>query len=181
MASYRQVMVDGSPVGIQGLDEIFASLKAEAIMPQDECLSHVLLERVEKANYVPYGAREIYAAALSREYAAYIASEDASGSGHKKPYPSWHGTPREQIPWYPTIDEDLCNGCGACLRMCKTGTLVPTDDGKARVSEPFACVVGCSSCANLCKPGAILFPPRSMLETYGQTSRHARRALFGRG
>lgn len=23
----------------------------------------------------------------------------------------WKGVPREQVPWYPTIDMDTCTGC----------------------------------------------------------------------
>ena len=180
VASYRQILVDGAPVGIQGLDAIFVALKKENIDPQDERLAQVLIERVSKGNYIPYGARDTYAAALGREYAAFLAQEGSAGVDRNGRYQNWRGIPREQIPWFPTVDEDLCNGCGICLRMCTTGALVATDNDKVCVTEPFACVVGCSLCASRCKPGAILFPPRSILQAYQPASKHARPNLFGR-
>jgi len=180
MASYRQILVDGAPVGMQGLDAIFVALKKENITPEDERLSQVLFERVGKDNYIPYAARDTYTAALGREYAAFLAQEGNVGAGRNRRYQDWRGIPREQIPWFPTVDEDLCNGCGICLRMCTTGALVATEDGKVCVVEPFACVVDCSSCADRCKPGAILFPPRSILQVYQPASKHARPNLFGR-
>jgi NAD-dependent dihydropyrimidine dehydrogenase PreA subunit len=180
MTSYRQILVDGSPVGMQGLDAIFATLEKEAVTPQDERLAQALIERVGKDNYIPHSARDIYIAALGREYEAFLAREGDAGAGRNKRYRRWRGIPREQIPWYPTVDEDLCNGCNICLRMCTTGALVATENGKVYVVEPFACVVGCNSCAKRCKPGAILFPPRSILEAYQPTSKHARPNLFGR-
>ena len=180
MASYRQILVDGAPVGMQGLDAIFEALKKEDITPHDRCITEVLIERVGKDNYIPYAARDTYAAALSHEYAAFLAREGNAGAGKNGHDRNWRGIPREQIPWYPTVDEDLCDGCGVCLRMCATGALVATECGKVCVIEPFACVVGCNSCAKLCKPGAILFPPRSILDTYQTASKHARPNLFGR-
>ena len=166
MSSYRQVIIDGSPAGMRGLDEIFAALHAAGTAPGDEALGPELVQRAGRDNYIPYGAREAYAAALSREYAAFVAALEGNGQPGRQGYGTWRGYPREQIPWFPTVDEDLCNGCGVCLRLCSAKALTPTPDGKVSVSEPFACVVGCSSCATICKPGAIIFPPRSLLEAY---------------
>ena len=56
MTSYRQILVDGSPVGMQGLDAIFAALKKEDVASQNERLAQALLERVGKDNYIPCGA-----------------------------------------------------------------------------------------------------------------------------
>lgn len=164
-ATYRQIMVDGSPVGLRGLDEAFAELHAGGRTPQDENLDAELLNRLGKDNYIPHTARELFGAALVREYAAFLA-RDQSGTPRRNGYGTWRDYPREQVPWYPTVNEDLCNGCGACLKLCRTGVLVPTADGKVQVADPYGCVVGCSSCANLCKPGAITFPARSILDTY---------------
>ena len=30
----------------------------------------------------------------------------------------WHGIPREEIDWHPTINEDACIGCGTCVTGC---------------------------------------------------------------
>jgi NAD-dependent dihydropyrimidine dehydrogenase PreA subunit len=163
--SYRQIIVDGSPVGLRGLDELFADLSRQGRTPQEEGLGSEFVRRLGEDNYIPYGAQELYAAAFVREYAAFLARAE-EGNGRRRGRATWRGYPREQIPWYPTVNEDLCNGCNACLKLCSVGALAPTDDGKVRVSDPFACVVGCSSCANLCKPGAIVFPARSILDAY---------------
>jgi len=67
--------------------------------------------------------------------------------------------PRENIPWYPTIDDEKCNGCQVCFQFCQNG--VYTWDEKnniAKVDRPFNCVVGCNGCENLCAMRAISFP-----------------------
>ena len=27
----------------------------------------------------------------------------------------WHGIPRKEIPWFPTVDTDACIGCTLCF------------------------------------------------------------------
>ena len=72
--------------------------------------------------------------------------------------------PREQVPWYPTIDEDKCTGCGACVEFCSHGTYEFDEaNGKAKVAHPFNCVVGCTGCEPQCPVGAISFPPLTVL------------------
>jgi len=65
--------------------------------------------------------------------------------------------PREEIPWFPTIDEVLCTNCGICLEFCANGVYA-LNDMQTQVVAPFNCVVGCSGCETLCTPGAIRFP-----------------------
>jgi NAD-dependent dihydropyrimidine dehydrogenase PreA subunit len=65
--------------------------------------------------------------------------------------------PRQEIPWFPTIDEGLCTNCGICVEFCAKGVYL-FDDVHTRVTAPFNCVVGCSGCESLCSPGAIRFP-----------------------
>jgi NAD-dependent dihydropyrimidine dehydrogenase PreA subunit len=166
MSSYRQVLVDGSPAGMRGLDETFEALHAAGMSPGDEALGQELVKQAGRDNFIPYGARESYAAALTREYAAYLALREGDGRRRERGYGTWRGYPREQIPWFPTVDEDACDGCGVCLRLCSAKALAPTGNGKVRVADPAACVVGCSSCAAVCKPKAIIFPPRSLLDAY---------------
>ena len=151
---------------MQGLDKIMEALRAEGRKPDDAGLGEDIVARVrQKKNYIPASAQYLFTAALAREYAAYLTRLE-SGASPKRGYGTWRGYPREAIPWFPTVNEDLCNGCSVCLKLCSTHCLAPTEDGKVWVTEPMACVIGCSSCANVCKPKAITFPPRSMLDAY---------------
>jgi CDP-4-dehydro-6-deoxyglucose reductase len=71
----------------------------------------------------------------------------------------WHGIPREEIPWNPTVDEDVCIGCGTCVVSCSR--LVYRFDferKKAVVADPLNCMVGCRTCASTCPANAISFP-----------------------
>jgi NAD-dependent dihydropyrimidine dehydrogenase PreA subunit len=65
--------------------------------------------------------------------------------------------PREKIPWYPVIDEELCTNCGTCIEFCSNGVFA-LDDIQTKVVAPYNCVVGCSGCETQCTPGAIRFP-----------------------
>lgn len=72
----------------------------------------------------------------------------------------WHGVPREEIVWFPTVNEDACIGCGTCVTGCSR--LVYRYDfehRKAVVADPINCMVGCTTCANTCPTNAIRFPP----------------------
>lgn len=79
----------------------------------------------------------------------------------------WNGIPREQIPWYPTIETEKCTGCKTCLEFCSHGTHGWNEEtGKAVVANPLNCVVGCSGCLSQCPEGAISFPPLSILAQF---------------
>jgi NAD-dependent dihydropyrimidine dehydrogenase PreA subunit len=71
----------------------------------------------------------------------------------------WRGIPREEIPWFPTIDEEKCIGCQECITICKNGVLA-FDEGawKSIVVNRYNCVVECRTCAKLCPSDAISFP-----------------------
>ncbi|MEX1993483.1 MAG: FAD-binding oxidoreductase [Steroidobacteraceae bacterium] len=72
----------------------------------------------------------------------------------------WHGVPREQIHWHPTIDEDACIGCGTCVTGCSRLVYrFDFDRKKPVVIDPLNCMVGCTTCANTCPAHAITFPP----------------------
>lgn len=84
-----------------------------------------------------------------------------------KEYGTWKGTPREKIPWHPTVDEEKCVGCRACYEFCGHGVYAWNDEtDKPVVAEPFQCVVGCSSCKNQCGTEAVTFPPLSVLKPF---------------
>ena len=72
------------------------------------------------------------------------------------------GIPRLQIPWYPTINEELCTNCGLCVKACKHGTYAyrPGSDEQVFVENPYRCEVYCESCRFQCPQAAISFPDR---------------------
>jgi len=90
--SYRQMMVDGSPIGLQGLDETLAALREEGRTPQDAGLGFEIVERVGRDNYIPFSAREAFAAAFTREYAAFLARARATVPGAVIPVSRSPGT-----------------------------------------------------------------------------------------
>lgn len=80
---------------------------------------------------------------------------------------TWRGIPREEIPWYPTIDPDRCTGCRACVDFCPNDALEFDEAaGKSVVKNPFNCVVECSTCGILCPEGAIRFPGEAAFSAF---------------
>lgn len=164
--SVRQILVGAYPAGMHGLDELFEELYVQERRPDEPDLSRELVERARAHNYIPNGAEQEYAQALVREYRNYAGLRESGGQVKHIDYGTWRGYPREQIPWFPTVALDLCDGCGACLKFCSFGVYQATPDGKVMVAEPFRCQVGCSMCTNACPPHAISFPPRMILDSY---------------
>ena len=81
--------------------------------------------------------------------------------------------PREDIPWYPTINPDLCNGCGDCKVLCKPGVFEPGPPDPAGiqrpkfvVAHPYKCLVLCDRCVAVCTSGGIMLPPKEDFEKY---------------
>jgi len=75
---------------------------------------------------------------------------------------TYMGIPREEIPWYPTIDPDLCSNCGACMDFCSNNVFAQ-GELHTEVVNPYNCVVGCSACQKECETGAISFPSKEEL------------------
>ena len=78
----------------------------------------------------------------------------------------WHGVPREQINWWPTVNEDVCIGCGTCVVSC--GRQVYRFDferKKAVVADPMNCMVGCTTCSVSCPTSAIGFPSPDLVRS----------------
>ena len=72
--------------------------------------------------------------------------------------------PRELVPWFPTVDEELCLGDQECFNFCKNDVF-SWDEANQRpiVRNPYNCVVGCQACLAICPSGAIQFPTKEEL------------------
>jgi NAD-dependent dihydropyrimidine dehydrogenase PreA subunit len=75
---------------------------------------------------------------------------------------TWHGIPREQIPWQPSVDAEACIGCELCYVTCGRG-VYEMKDRLAIVARGTSCMVGCSTCAAVCPTEAIGFPGRDVI------------------
>ena len=74
----------------------------------------------------------------------------------------WHGIPRKDIPWFPTVDADTCIGCTLCYTTCGRG-VYEMRDNKAVPVNAMSCMVGCSTCGTVCPVQAISFPERDLV------------------
>lgn len=75
---------------------------------------------------------------------------------------SWHGIPRKDIPWFPTVDSEACIGCTLCFLTCGRG-VYDMQENKSVAVNPFNCMVGCSTCGMVCPTQAISFPERDLI------------------
>ncbi len=75
---------------------------------------------------------------------------------------TWHGIPRQEIPWFPTVDADTCIGCTLCYLSCGRG-VYEMRDNTAVVVNPYDCMVGCSTCSTVCPVEAVSFPTRDLV------------------
>ena len=74
---------------------------------------------------------------------------------------SYHGVPRNKIPWDPKIDYEKCTSCGKCVDFCHVKAFASEEtSGKKRtvVKNPNACIVFCRGCEDICPAGAITHP-----------------------
>lgn len=75
---------------------------------------------------------------------------------------TWHGVPRTEIPWFPTVDASKCIGCELCYLSCGR-SVYEIAERKSVVANPYNCMVGCSTCAVVCPTQAISFPGRDLV------------------
>lgn len=172
--SYRMLHIGGAPAGLIGLAELFETLFDAGMAPDDEDAADRLIRGVRQHNFIPKPALADYRQVLLREYRSYHQSRSGGEAAAPKNYGQWQGISREQIPWFPTVSAELCNGCGKCLDVCPKDVFRQAEDGKVTVVEPFLCIVGCCFCKSACDPGAILMPDKSMLDAYRHGQRQAR-------
>ena len=162
----KLILIEGKQIGIVGLEEVFEELTKAGCRP-DESAKEPLLAKLKALNYVPSAKEATYASAFLSEYKRYCSSDQRKTGARKKDLGTWQGRPREEIPWYPTIREELCDGCSLCVEFCSFGVYEhDRRSNKVKVVNPFNCQVGCSMCAMKCKPKAIAFPPLAILETF---------------
>jgi NAD-dependent dihydropyrimidine dehydrogenase PreA subunit len=161
--SYRQVIIGRFPTGLTGLDELFESLYLAGSVPGDE-LGVQLVARAREHNYIPASSEAEFGTVLLQEYRKFC-EQKQSGQTRKAEQNTWQGIPREQVSWFPMLDERLCDGCDKCLEFCSSGVYAKRESGVVHVVQPLNCVVGCDACARLCPHKAITFPPRAILRT----------------
>jgi NAD-dependent dihydropyrimidine dehydrogenase PreA subunit len=160
--SYRQIRVGDFTAGMVGLKEIFADFYAGSDEPEAVPAAE-LLRSARRYNYIPASAEQAYTDALLREYRQFCRRQ--KDGGQASAYGTWHGHPRESIPWFPALNAGRCDGCGACIRLCPNGVFGKRGEQIA-VVEPYKCQVGCDACVRVCKAGAIRFPPKDILKAF---------------
>jgi heterodisulfide reductase subunit A len=55
-------------------------------------------------------------------------------------------------PYYATVDDTICGGCGTCVLLCPFRA-ISMEDKRAKINE--ALCKGCGACASACPAGAI--------------------------
>ena len=169
--SYRMIYIGGAPAGLLGLEELFNELFEAGFQPEDDHIGAHIIKGVRQHNFIPKPAINDYQEVLLREYQSYYQKRSGGKAVVAQDYGQWEGFPRENIPWFPIVSAELCDGCGKCLEVCPKDVFVTEENGKAVVVEPFLCIVGCCFCKSACDPQAIVMPNKDMLDQY----RHGQR------
>jgi CDP-4-dehydro-6-deoxyglucose reductase, E3 len=90
---------------------------------------------------------------------------------------TWHGMPREQIHWHPSVVAERCAGCGMCVTSCGRGVYAfDYEKNKPVVIRPMMCMVACTTCANICLQDAIEFPSTGAIRQIIRKNKLLRRA-----
>jgi len=156
-------------VGISGIADIMERA-LDHLAESDVRVKRILLGELKARNYVPEGSEREYVKALWNEY------RKLRTQRRDELEMSFKGIPREEIRWFPEIDENKCTGCSSCADFCSQGVF-KFDGEISHVVKPYSCVVGKSSCRSFCPEKAISFPTaaelrvmlRELKEKHGQT------------
>ena len=90
---------------------------------------------------------------------------------------AWHGIPRGEIVWHPSVVAERCVGCGLCVTSCGRGVYAfDYERNKPAVMAPDRCMVGCTTCATICLQDAIEFPSRGYIRGLIRKARLLRQA-----
>lgn len=170
---YRMVQIGGVPAGLLGLQELFSDLLEAEMTPEAKDILENLINGVRKHNFIPKSAVKDYESALHNLYKQFYQNQVKGGSVVALDYGFWNGHPRENIPWFPVVSAELCDGCGKCLEVCPKDVFQFDENRKAIVVEPFLCIVGCCFCKSACDPHAILMPDRTILNQFQHGQRHS--------
>jgi NAD-dependent dihydropyrimidine dehydrogenase PreA subunit len=74
------------------------------------------------------------------------------------------GPAREKLPWFPTINYDLCISDLGCLIFCPYDVFDwDKETGRPIVARADNCVPGCDMCARNCATGAVTLPSKKQL------------------
>ncbi len=147
--------IGGDMVGIAGMGEIMEQALQHLDEPE-EGIQQVLLDELKARNYVPRSQEKEYLKAIWKEF------RDCAARRKEDIAETYQGIPREEIPWFPKVEESRCEGCSSCVEFC-TQNVFAFQDGKSKVVRPYNCVVGMSSCRGFCPDRAISFPSRPQL------------------
>jgi Nif-specific ferredoxin III len=73
---------------------------------------------------------------------------------------------KEYVPRFvKAVDDELCIGCGRCMKICARGVLAPREVDEEDSAKMFCAVanpeecIGCEACGRTCKKGAFSFEP----------------------
>ena len=71
---------------------------------------------------------------------------------------SYPGVPREKLPWFPTINPEVCLMDLDCVNFCSQGVFEwDPESRRPFVAHPYSCIPGCDSCAQMWRVQAISF------------------------
>jgi NAD-dependent dihydropyrimidine dehydrogenase PreA subunit len=69
---------------------------------------------------------------------------------------------RTRIPWFPSIDYDVCLTDLKCLNFCPHEVFEwDAATGRPVVAHPLRCLPGCTICLEGCDAGALSLPTKS--------------------